>query len=91
MRTDFRDIQQLAYRLWQERGGPSGDADTDWYEAEHRLASSTDMNSRIDEASRESFPASDPPASHSPDVPPANTEAKWRASRRAKRAHSTTR
>jgi hypothetical protein len=40
----------------------------------------------IDEASEESFPASDPPASHLPDEPPSNAEAKWKAARAAGRA-----
>ena len=35
----------------------------------------------VDKSSEDSFPASDPPASHGPDDPPANAEAKWRAAR----------
>ena len=37
----------------------------------------------IDESVDQSFPASDPPASHLPDEPPVNAEAKWRAARAA--------
>lgn len=37
----------------------------------------------VDEAVEESFPASDPPASHLPDDPPSNAEAKWEAARAA--------
>lgn len=33
----------------------------------------------MDEALEQSFPASDPPAWSSPDVPPSNAEAKWKA------------
>ena len=36
-----------------------------------------------DESVDQSFPASDPPASHYADVPPVNAEAKWRAARAA--------
>jgi hypothetical protein len=36
----------------------------------------------IDESGDESFPASDPPASHLPDEPPVNAEAKWAAARK---------
>jgi hypothetical protein len=37
----------------------------------------------VDQSVEESFPASDPPASHLPDVPPVNAEAKWAAARAA--------
>jgi uncharacterized membrane protein len=37
----------------------------------------------IDESVEESFPASDPPASRIPDVPPGNAESKWAAARAA--------
>jgi len=37
----------------------------------------------VDESVDQSFPASDPPASHYADEPPANAEAKWRAARAA--------
>jgi hypothetical protein len=37
----------------------------------------------IDKSVEESFPASDPPASHLPDEPPVNADAKWAAARAA--------
>jgi hypothetical protein len=40
-------------------------------------------SAQVDESVRESFPASDPPASRLPDEPPANAEAKWAAARAA--------
>jgi hypothetical protein len=42
----------------------------------------------VDESVDESFPASDPPASRLPDVPPVNAEAKWDAVRAAPRAET---
>jgi hypothetical protein len=39
----------------------------------------------VDQSVEESFPASDPPASHLPDEPPANADAKWAAARAAGR------
>lgn len=41
------------------------------------------QSNAVDESSEQSFPASDPPASHLPDEPPVNAEAKWRAARAA--------
>jgi hypothetical protein len=38
---------------------------------------------RVDQRIDDSFPASDPPASHLPDEPPANAEAKWAAAKAA--------
>lgn len=43
-----------------------------------RVAART-RSRRMDEALEQSFPASDPPASRLPDVPPSNAEAKWKA------------
>jgi len=36
----------------------------------------------VDESSAESFPASDPPGTHSPDEPPSNADAKWEAAKK---------
>ena len=65
---DIERQRQLAYRLWEERGRPIGRADEDWFEAERRLRSNAhDAESQaIDEAVRESFPASDPPSTSIP-------------------------
>jgi hypothetical protein len=35
--VDHRAIEQLAYRLWQERGSPTGSPNEDWYRAEQEL------------------------------------------------------
>ena len=43
------------------------------------------QSNAVDESVDQSFPASDPPASHLPDEPPVNAEAKWRAARAAQR------
>jgi hypothetical protein len=73
---DLAKQRELAYRLWEERGRPEGRADEDWFEAERRLR--TDQHetdsAAVDEAMRESFPASDPPSPHLPDKPPANVK-----------------
>lgn len=80
-------IAELAYSLWEARGRPQGTAESDWLEAERQLAekkSSTrpetpPSSKALDASLKDSFPASDPPASHLPDEPPSNAEAKWKA------------
>jgi hypothetical protein len=69
---DVRKQRELAYRLWVERGRPEGRADEDWFEAERRLRSDQHEaeSAAVDEAARESFPASDPPSTHVRDKPP---------------------
>lgn len=48
--------------------------------ASNRNTSRSDASStRLDEALADTFPASDPPASRFPDVPPSNAEAMWEA------------
>ena len=55
---------------WQRMTGSSGSE------------SGSGRSSRyVDPAVNDSFPASDPPASHLPDEPPANAEARWAAAR----------
>jgi len=60
MDTDGREdrIRELAYRLWLAAGCPQGRALDHWLAAEKAEAEAAE----IDEASEESFPASDPPA-----------------------------
>jgi hypothetical protein len=67
-------IRTLAYLMWEECGRPDDQAMQHWLEAERKLQSRA-----MDESARQSFPASDPPASHVPDVPPSNAGDKWAA------------
>lgn len=34
---DEMDVQQLAYKLWVERGSPDGSPDEDWFRAKQEL------------------------------------------------------
>ena len=82
--SDQQSISEVAYALWQARGCPEGSSAADWHEAEKQVATSLrDAHSTstkvIDEALEETFPASDPPASHLPDEPPSNAAEKWAA------------
>ena len=79
MTPDQNSVRELAYRLWEERGRPQGRPEEDWYAAERRLSDPAARSKLVDEAVKESFPASDPPATGLPDEPPANAEEKWAA------------
>jgi hypothetical protein len=75
-------IRELAYQLWQHRDENSGTPEDDWYQAERLLlgtgdSAATPESQAVDESVKESFPASDAPASHLPDEPPSNAEDKW--------------
>jgi hypothetical protein len=79
-KPDPQAIRDLAYRLWNARGRPANSATEDWLQAERQLqGKQPSPTQKVDEAVRESFPASDPPASGLPDQPPANAEEKWAA------------
>jgi hypothetical protein len=94
MHPEHRSIGELAYRLWQARGCPDGTAEQDWLEAEKQLRSPRPVRGQsseaVDDSLKSTFPASDPPASHLPDVPPANAAAKWKAAESARAETSRT-
>ncbi|MGC3982335.1 MAG: DUF2934 domain-containing protein [Steroidobacteraceae bacterium] len=79
-------IRELAYSIWEERGRQEGHDLEYWLEAEIKITgtrlthtSGEQAAKKLDESAKQSFPASDPPASHLPDVPPSNSSAKWAA------------
>lgn len=75
-------ISDLAYGLWQARGCPEGSSEIDWLEAERQVLGKRGSGgeaANVDASVEDSFPASDPPASHLPDVPPSNARNKWAA------------
>lgn len=80
-----RNLRDLAYQLWQDRGCPDGSPEEDWLAAERLLSAAqppshaASASNDVDDSLKGSFPASDPSASHLPDEPPANAEAKWEA------------
>lgn len=90
---DREAIRQRAYQIWERRGRPGGSPEQDWYEAERELLaeeqesddSASSVSQAVDESVRESFPASDPPATHGADEPPVNADAKWAAAEAAER------
>ena len=54
-------IQRRAYELYVQRGNQSGLELDDWLKAEQEILRAH-QEARVDEASEESFPSSDPPA-----------------------------
>lgn len=52
-------------------------------------SAASDLSAWVDEAGKESFPASDPPAVSLSDEPPVNAEQMWAASRAAQRANGS--
>jgi Protein of unknown function (DUF2934) len=88
MHSEHRSVRELAYQLWKARGCPDGTAEQDWQEAERQLAAPKTQaasktqaakSAAVDASLKDSFPASDPPATQGPDEPPANAAAKWKA------------
>jgi len=89
--TTKQTIAERAYQIWNARGRPHGSSEEDWFEAERQLSSPQEAdeagydtnraidNRAIDASLEETFPASDPAASHIPDVPPSNAQDKWDA------------
>jgi len=60
-RLSFEDkIRRRAHQIFLQRGQAPGSALGDWLQAEKELV--REREEAIDEASEESFPASDPPA-----------------------------
>ena len=63
-------VRERAYRIWERQGSPDGHADQFWLMAEEELLAEGHSRSgappavedKVDEASEESFPASDAPA-----------------------------
>ena len=88
MTSNETEIEALAYSLWESRGRPDGSSDEDWLAAEKALkdrgVAPAPSATTVDDASKDSFPASDAPGSHLPDKPPSNAGAKWAASAAAK-------
>jgi len=92
-KIESQAIRELAYQLWEADGRRDGCAEEYWLEAERRLIAASphthaSSSSAVDESATQSFPASDPPASHIPDQPPANADAKWAAAEKAQKKSS---
>ena len=91
MHPEHRSVGELAYQLWQDRGCPDGTAEQDWLDAERQLRAGRQGAGRqgagrqaltseaTDTALKDTFPASDPPATHGTGEPASNAGAKWKA------------
>jgi hypothetical protein len=77
--------QGMSDQLRHMRNAVFGETDDNLETHTERRAAGITRSRAVDEAVKESFPASDPPASRLPDVPPANADAKWEAARAAER------
>jgi hypothetical protein len=62
MQTHEERVRQRAYELYLDGNGDRGSALEDWLQAEEEVRAAEDA--AVDEASEESFPASDPPAAY---------------------------
>jgi hypothetical protein len=47
LKAHHEQIEQLAYQLWEERGGPFGSPDEDWFRAEWQLVGGLDSPLRL--------------------------------------------
>jgi hypothetical protein len=56
--TNDQEIQECAYKLWQEAGSPEGMETEFWHQAKALIASRK-RNVDVDAAGEDSFPASD--------------------------------
>ena len=45
--AQHEQIEKLAYRLWEKRGGPLGSPDDDWFRAEQELIQRSVWPSRL--------------------------------------------
>jgi hypothetical protein len=81
MHPEHRSVGELAYQLWQARGCPDGTAEQDWLDAERQLRAGrqTSTSEATDASLKDTFPASDPPATHGTGEPASNAGAKWKA------------